>query len=194
MTNLVLLRHGISYTNEGRQVDSEQQILLSVRGVHATLEAAANYRITNPELHFDHVFMSPYQRAVQTGLNFLSVFENKPVDITIVDEFRERNYGFTNFINMRDLVRQHGKEAVESWDILPDAKPHPEGESMADVYQRSVEQLEAQVIPFIKTGQKALVVAHYYVLKALKSYLNGTGVAGMAAIDPRNCLPYEFTV
>lgn len=194
MNNLILLRHGISYTNEGRQVDNEQQILLSSNGVMGTLAAAKEFRAANPDLHFDHAFLSPYQRAVQTGLNFLSIAENKPINLTYVDDFRERCYGFTNFIGIRDLIDQYGEKAVNSWDSELHTRPHPQGESQQDVYDRVIDKYQNQVVPRLREGEKVLVVAHYYVLKALKAHLNGRGPEGMLELSPRNALPYGFTV
>lgn len=194
MNNLILLRHGISYTNEGRAVDNEQQILLTTSGVMGTLAAATKFREENPELHFDHAFFSPYQRAVQTGLNFLSIAENKPINLTYVDDFRERSYGFTNFIGIRDLIDQYGDAVVNSWDDQIDTRPHPLGESQAEVYERVISQYQNQVVPRLLSGEKVLLVAHYYVIKALHSHLLGNGPEGMVDIKPRNAVPYGFRV
>jgi 2,3-bisphosphoglycerate-dependent phosphoglycerate mutase len=194
MNNLILLRHGISYTNEGRHVENEQQILLTTNGVMGTLASARAFREANPELHFDHAFLSPYQRAVQTGLNFLSIAENKPINLTYVDDFRERTYGFTNFVGIKDLVEQYGSDVVTSWDSRIDTKPHPDGESQQDVYDRVIDKFQTLVLPRIRAGETVLLVAHYYVLKALNAYLNGSGPSGMIDMNPRNCVPYGFKV
>jgi 2,3-bisphosphoglycerate-dependent phosphoglycerate mutase len=192
MPKLVLLRHGQSYTNEGRQVDKEQQNLLSRTGVQQSLMNAEAFRVSHPELHFDAAFMSPYKRALQTGLNFLTMFENQPIDIDVDDRIRERSYGFDNFVSIEDLLRDYGKEAVDSWDSELYTKPSRNGETQIDVYSRVMDHFNAKVIPALQSGQNVILVAHFYVLKALKSYLQVNGPANMASFDPRNCTPYLY--
>jgi 2,3-bisphosphoglycerate-dependent phosphoglycerate mutase len=192
MAKLVLLRHGISYTNEGRSVDKEQQNLLSRAGVQQSLMNAEKFRAEQPELHFDQAFISSYQRALQTGLNFLTMFENKPIDIHIDARLRERTYGFDNFINIKQLIRDYGQEAVDSWDSDLYTKPSRNGETQIDVYARVMDHFDEKVVPALQSGQNVILVAHFYVLKALKSYLHTNGPANMASFDPRNCTPYLY--
>jgi bisphosphoglycerate-dependent phosphoglycerate mutase len=194
-TNLVLLRHGISYTNEGKaNVNTEQQNILSRTGLRRTIEKAEAFRLANQELHFDHVIISPYQRAVQTGLNFLTSFENKPIDPIFEIEFRERNFGFDYFIGIPQLISIHGKEVVASWDNNLHIRPNPAGETQAEVYARVIKKYTECVMPKLIDGEKVLIVSHCYVLKALMAYLGSGNSNNMMAIKPKNATPYSYSV
>lgn len=194
MAKLTLLRHGQSYTNEGRAVDKEQQNLLSRTGVQQSLMRAEQFRAENPELHFNYAFMSPYKRALQTGLNFLTAFENKPIDIDVDDRLRERTYGFENFINIKQLIRDYGQEAVDSWDADLHTRPHRDGETQIDVYERVLDVYYAKVKPRLEDSQNVIVVAHWYVLKALQSFLEHGNPSKMTSFDPKNCVPYVYDI
>lgn len=192
MSKLIFLRHGISYTNEGRYVDKEQQNLLSRTGIHQALMNAEEFRVANPDLHFDHAFISTYQRAIQTGLNFLSTFENKPIDVEYVHDIRERGYGFERFIGIKELIQEHGKHVVDSWDLELDKRPHPDGESLQEVYDRTVGVFNEHVTPRLASGENVLIVAHYFVLKALMSHVAIGNATLMPMFSPRNCTPYMY--
>lgn len=194
MPNLVLLRHGTSYTNEGRHVDREQQNFLSRAGIAGVLSEAEKFRVEMPTLHFDHAFVSPYMRALQTGLNFLSTFENKPIDLRVENDLRERTYGFTNFVNMKDLIAQYGQTAVDSWDADIYTKPSRDGETQLDVYERTMKVYNEKIIPVLQAGDTVLVVAHYYVLKAFMSHFLNGGPGSMIHYNPRNCVPYCYDI
>lgn len=194
MAKLVLLRHGQSYTNEGRPVDKEQQNLLSRTGVQQSLMNAEQFRVDNPDLHFDVAYMSPYKRALQTGLNFLTYFENRPIDINVENDIRERSYGFENFINIKQLIRDHGQEAVNSWDADLYTRPSEQGETQMDVYERVIGVYDRQIWPKLMEGKNILLVAHFYVLKAMLSHLNDQGAGAMPTYHPENCTPYMFDI
>lgn len=194
MPNLVLLRHGISYTNEGRQIDVEQQNLLSRVGIQQALLNAEMFRVQHPDLHFDHAILSPYHRAVQTGLNFLSVFENKPIDLRYEDDLRERTYGFGRYIVMDALIEQFGQDVVDTWDSHLDTRPHVNGESQLDVYERVIPVYLNTVVPLLEKGDTVLIVAHFYVLKALQSYIDTGGPNAITSYHPKNCTPICYDI
>jgi 2,3-bisphosphoglycerate-dependent phosphoglycerate mutase len=153
---------------------------------------AEKFRVEKPDLHFDHAYISTYQRAVQTSLNFLSMFENKPIDLIYDHDLRERSYGFENFINMKQLIRDHGIIVVKSWDSDLTTKPSEAGETQHDVYSRVMAIFDDQIIPKLMAGDNVLVVSHFYVLKALMSYMDVRGPSAMLYHQPKNCLPYSY--
>jgi 2,3-bisphosphoglycerate-dependent phosphoglycerate mutase len=192
MAKLVLLRHGQSYTNEGREVAKEQQNLLSRAGVQQSLDNTIAFRKANPDLHFDLALMSPYQRALQTGLNFLSMSDSKPVDIIVDHRLCERSYGFENFINIKQLIRDYGADEVASWDSDLYSRPSRDGETQLNVYERVMASFRDNIRPALDEGKNVIVVAHFYVLKALQSSLEHNGPSKMPEFDPKNCTPYIY--
>jgi len=190
--NLVLLRHGQSYSNADKHVNHDTQNLLTAKGIEDTLRHARNLRTICPDLHFDHVFVSPMHRARQTAYNFLSTFDNNAIDIEIVEDFRERDFGFGDFRKMSDLLAHHGQAVVDSWDLDMDAIPAPGGDSINQVYNRVIPAFKKHVEPRLKAGQKIMVVSHYYVMKCLQSYIQFGTVNMTPVFEPKNCLPQPY--
>lgn len=195
--NIVLLRHGQSYTNSGKIVHKDTQNLLTPKGVKETLRHADGFRKVFPELHFDHVFVSPLFRAQQTAFNFLSQFDNQAIDAEIVDGFRERSFGFDGFLTIEDMIAQYGADTIDSWEFDVNARPGDNrGETLQEVYDRVTETYRDKVLPRILDGQKILVVSHYYVMKCLQSFLQFNSIQMAPIFEPKNSLPvpYSFPV
>lgn len=193
MAKLVLLRHGQSMVNSGKLVDDEHQNILTHKGINQSVNAGLSFRKDHPNLHFQHVFCSPLHRAMQTGLNFLSVFENEPVHFQIVPEFIERRFGLDGCLTLKQMDAIYGEEVVRSWetDLNAVAGDH-RGESLQQMWDRVIPAYEQKIQPLLDAGDDVLIVSHYYVMKVLKSYLDH-GVPDLCySYSPLNCVPYIF--
>lgn len=188
---LVLLRHGVSYSNSGKYTPVQNQNLLSESGVQGVIQSSKLFKEEHPDLHFSHVFSSTYVRAMQTAMNFLSIKENHPVDIQFDSRIVERDYGFTNFIGYHDLIAKRGKEEVESWDNEFDKAPSEHGETQIQVYNRTMEFFEDKVRPVMGDGD-ILIVAHFYILRALQSHIACGSWTKMNDFLPKNCQPVVY--
>ena len=82
----------------------------------------------------------------------------------------ERNYGKLQGLNKEDSKKQFGAEQVHlwrrSWDVAP-----PEGESLKDVYQRTIPFFKKHIESDLKEGKNVLVVASHNSLRAIVKYL-----------------------
>lgn len=194
MINLVLLRHGQSMTNAGLHVDNDEQNILTMKGIHDTLRHAGNFRTLFPNLQFDRVFVSPMYRAKQTALNFLTAIENKAIDITVLDDLRERTYGFTSFLKIEDLIKQFGQAEVDSWELDLNATPGVTGESIQMMYDRVIPAYEQHVLPSLGNDQNVLVVSHYYTMKCLQSHIQFGNIKMAPLFEPKNCLPVPYFI
>lgn len=193
--NLILMRHGQSYTNSGRNIDNEYQNILTENGVMKTMRSARAFRKAFPEMHFDRCFCSPLPRAIQTNLNFLSAFDNRAIHIDYIPSFVERSLGFDSYLKIEDMLRIYGQEAVDSWETDPAAVPaNGKGESLQAVYDRVIDAYETEVVPYLAKGETIMIVAHYYVLKVLQSYLEYGDCSKVQIFDPRNSQPYAYEV
>lgn len=193
--NLVLLRHGQSYTNAGRSIDHEHQNILTENGVMKTMRTAKAFRVGFPDMHFDRSFCSPLPRAVQTNLNFLSAFDNRAIHVEYLNSFVERSLGFDSYLKIEDMLRIYGQAAVDSWENDPAAIPADgKGESLQAVYDRVVDAYKNEVVPFLAKGETILITAHYYVLKVLQSYLEYGDCSKVQIFDPRNSQPVAYEI
>lgn len=193
MSTLVLLRHGQSYTNAGRKMSGNQHNLLTSHGIERTLEEARKFRVEFPDHHFDHALFSPFPRAIQTGLNFLSGVYNKNVDYEIVDDLKEREYGFNEYVSYAALYERYTKEVVTTWDDDLDAAPPTNGgESQRAVYQRAVAAFERLALPRLVDGQNVLIVSHFYTIRALRSFIEYQSPENMLEFEPENSVPVRY--
>jgi 2,3-bisphosphoglycerate-dependent phosphoglycerate mutase len=195
--NLVLMRHGQSLTNSGTVVHNERQNILTPKGISDNIRLANTFRHVFPDLQFDHSFVSPLPRAMQTHFNFLSTIENRAIDTEIEERFIERHLGFEGFLTIQTMIARYGQDVVNSWELNPDVAPGTNGEggeSLRDVYDRVVFGYQELIVPRLRDGQTILLTAHYYVLKVLQSHLLYGDVSKAPLFDPRNSLPVPYRV
>jgi len=73
-------------------------------------------------------------------------------------------------LNKDEVKKQYGEEQVRlwrrSWEVAP-----PGGESLKDVYNRTVPFYEKNIEKDLKEGKNVLVVASHNSLRALVKYL-----------------------
>lgn len=195
MVNLVLLRHGESYSNSGRHIDHEDQNLVTEKGILSTIRHAKMLRSVFPDMHFDHAFVSPMHRAIQTNLNFLSTFDNRAIFSEIYSDLREREFGFDGYLKIEDMIDTYGQSTVDSWESDLNAKPgDTRGESLLNVYDRVLGVYKVKILPRLLAGETILVTAHYYVIKVLQSHLEYGDATKTQLYDPKNCLPITYHI
>jgi len=72
----------------------------------------------------------------------------------------------------REIKKELGEEGFKKlrrgWDV-----PIPNGETLKDVYNRTVPYYESEILPKLKDGKNVLVSAHGNSLRALVKYLDG---------------------
>ena len=195
MSNLVLLRHGQSYTNAGKSIDHEDQNLVTEQGIIRTIQNAKMLRRTFPDLHFTRSFVSPMPRAIQTNLNFLSAFDNNAIHSVVNEDLRERTFGFVGYLKMIDMIAQYGEDTVNSWEYDINAIPGDDtGESLLHVYNRVIDVYNTEIVPRLHAGENILITAHYYVIKVLQSHLQYGDATKTAIFNPKNCWPIVYQI
>ena len=166
MAKLILLRHLKSQWNKENRFTGWIDIPLSEEGIESAQETAgklAGFKI-------DKVYTSPLIRNKETVSLILDKLNKKDLAVVIDKALDERNYGKLQGLNKEDSKKQFGAEQVHlwrrSWDVAP-----PEGESLKDVYQRTIPFFKKHVESDLKEGKNVLVVASHNSLRAIVKYL-----------------------
>lgn len=195
--NLVLMRHGQSLTNSGKPVHDEHQNILTAKGIRENLRLANTFRHVFPDLQFDHAFVSPLPRALQTHFNFLSTIDNQAITTDIQECFVERHLGFEGFLTIDTMIETYGQDVVNSWELDIHVSPGTDGmggESLKCVYDRVVDGYNKLILPRLMAGETVLLTAHYYVLKVLQSHILYGDATKAPLFDPRNALPVTYQI
>lgn len=165
MAYLILVRHGESEWNE-------KGLWTGLTDVGLTDKGKEQSRLAGDKLKgfpIDLAFTSILIRAKQTLdeiKNILGVevptFEDKALN--------ERDYGIYTGKNKWEIRNRVGDEEFQkirrSWD-----SPIENGESLRDVYDRTVPYFQTEILPKLKEGKNVIIVAHGNSLRVLTKYL-----------------------
>ena len=166
MAKLILLRHLQSQWNLENRFTGWTDIPLSEGGIENAKEVARKLS----GIQINVVYTSPLKRNKDTvslvlkhlGLEDLPVVVNKALD--------ERNYGELQGLNKDEVKKQYGEDQVKLWRRSWDQAP-PGGESLKDVFKRTVPFYEKYIEKDLKAGKNVLVVASHNSLRALVKQL-----------------------
>lgn len=190
MTYLILIRHGQSRWNLANKFTGWVDVPLSERGIFEALQAAKD--LEGLDIHI--AFTSELVRAHQTLFTVLAsqdrtaimVHEDpehkkwylhphtvEPDEIPVYQDkaLNERFYGELQGMNKDQAREQFGEEQVFIWRRSYDIQP-PQGESLKDVYERSVPFFEENILPLVQDGNNIIVSAHGNSLRAIIKYLD----------------------
>lgn len=148
---LYIMRHGKTDWNAKRKLQGRADIPLNEEGREMARQAAAAYR----DVHFDICYCSPLVRAKETAE---IVLQGRDVPIVFDERLREMSFGVYEGIEMSfeipscpiNLLFQNPQAYVAVED----------GESMAQLYERTGEFLNEIVKPTLEKGMDILIVGH----------------------------------
>jgi broad specificity phosphatase PhoE len=168
-TVLYLLRHGATEANlaqparlQGRRHDPPLA-RLGIRQAELTRDFLGIRAI-------EHCYCSPMIRAVQTATIIAAPHGLSPQSLP---GLMECDVGRWEGLDWQ-TIRARDTEAYQLFMANPAEHGYPEGESFADVYQRTVKTLDELLQ--VHEGQAILVVAHHVV--------NRTYLAGLLGLPP----------
>lgn len=92
------------------------------------------------------------------------------VPVCVSEKLNERYYGKLQGLNKEETVNQYGEEKVRLWRRAFNAAP-PEGESLKDVYKRTVPFFKKYAEKNLRDGKNVLIVASHNSLRALVKYI-----------------------
>lgn len=210
--NLVLVRHGQSRWNLLNLFTGWIDVPLSDTGIREARQCSKHCESFN----YDAAFASDLGRARETLLIILSkqrdvgVFQHKDkrnrryhqmsiskktirkiFPIFSSEKLNERAYGKLQGMNKNSANKLYGKEQVFKWRREFKSRP-PAGESLKDVYLRTIPYFEKEIQPRIRRGETVLVVAHGNTLRALIKFLEKVSDSEIPFIDLPNGKPIVY--
>lgn len=163
---LVIVRHSASAWNElGKWTGT--------RDVHVTpsgLEQAARVGESLKDIEFDYAFISEQIRTKETFDAMVEPMGQPNLPREASSALNERDYGVYTGMEKKAVEKAIGKEAYDelrrSWDgVIED------GESLQQVYQRTIPFYLRIIMPRLRHGQNVLIVAHGNSIRSLIKYI-----------------------
>lgn len=186
---LILVRHGESEWNALGKWTGKTDVSITAEGARLSRELGAKLR----DLRFDVAYSSRLARTIETLDEVLAGAGQENVPRIESSEINERDYGVYTGMKKEEVRQEIGEEAYlalrRGWD-----RPIENGESLKDVYARTVPYYQSDILPRLKTGENVLVVAHGNSLRALVKYLEGVSDAGIASTEFGHNCAYIYEV
>jgi len=189
MTKLILLRHIKSQWNEENRFTGWMDVPLAEDEIYKIKEL----RDKIFQIKIDKIYTSSLFRNLDTTArlfekdkkypifihldsgkmkkwgHFIDISKND-VCVFVSERLNERYYGRLQGMNKEIAKKIYGKEKVHlwrrSWEVAP-----PDGESLKDVYKRTIFFYKKYIEKDLKTGKNILIVASHNSLRAIAKYL-----------------------
>jgi len=211
MAYLILVRHGESRWNLANKFTGWVDVPLSKKGIKEAMKTAKNLG----GLDIDVAFTSRLERAQQTLLLILSEqdrtgiflhsgkqrnkwgfhphrFESDEIPIYSDQAINERYYGGLQGMNKDAARKKWGKKQVFIWRRSWDKNPPGNGESLKDVYQRTVPYFKKEIIPHLKEGKNVIVSAHGNSLRSIIKYVDNLTDSEIPHLELTTGKPYVY--
>ncbi len=122
------------------------------------------------DISINHAFTSMLVRTIETCTCIVNVCKCVEIPVEHTEALNERNYGSYTGKNKWEMQTLLGDEEFtrlrRSWNY-----PLPNGESLAEVYDRVVPYFIHSILPKVNEGENILVVAHGNSLRTLVKYI-----------------------
>lgn len=186
---LYLFRHGESLTNikldETCDFDlNDDNIVLTNHGMIHAMNVGMGLKEAGVKP--DIIFTSPLARAKQTSYILASSLEHG-CPIETIDDFHEIVWHKDG-----NFERHETKRDIADCFRTVDARPLPGLENQRDVYNRVVPHVE-RLVNMALEGQTVFCVSHFFVVRALRSFIEHNDVNMMSHYDPPNVDPQVYT-
>ncbi|MBI2330250.1 2,3-diphosphoglycerate-dependent phosphoglycerate mutase [Candidatus Daviesbacteria bacterium] len=177
MAKLVLVRHGESTWNAKGIWTGLTDVGLTEKGKKEAQIAGKAIKGIN----FQIAFVSVLKRAKETLEEIEKILGVKLPAIENA-ALNERDYGDYTGKNKWQVRQEIGEEEFlklrRSWDY-----PVPNGESLKQVYERTVPYYQEHILPELQKGKNVLVSAHGNSLRALVKFLDNLSDEDVAKLE-----------
>lgn len=164
--NLVLIRHGESEWNLLGKWTGWTDVSLTPKGTSDAVKMGELVK----DIKFDFIYTSTLKRSIETMRGVMSLKNKNDLEFTPVKAIDERDYGDYTGMNKWEVKERVGEAKFNA--IRRNFKePIPNGETLADVYNRAVPWYKEEVIPKLLDGKNVLIVAHGNSIRALVKYI-----------------------
>ncbi len=189
MAYLVLVRHGTSEYNAKGLWAGWHNPPLTPEGEKDAVVAAETLK----DIHFNYAYTAPFIRTKKTLEIILQTINQQNLPIVESDEIKERNYGDFNGKNKWEIKEQIGEAEFlklrRGWDY-----PVPNGETLKQVYERSVPYFESTILPELKNGKNVIISSSGNALRSLVKYLENISDEGIADVQIAPGEIYVYTI
>lgn len=194
MHKLVLIRHGESVWNQENRFTGWTDVDLSEKGRAEARRGGALLR--EQGFMFDVAYVSVLKRAVRTLWLVLDEMDLMWLPVRHSWRLNERHYGALQGLNKAETAAKFGEDQVKVWRRSYDIPPPPLGtsderfpgkdrryaklapadlpltECLKDTVARFLPFWHETLAPAVKSGKRALVVAHGNSIRAIVKYLD----------------------
>jgi 2,3-bisphosphoglycerate-dependent phosphoglycerate mutase len=213
---LVLLRHGESEWNQKNLFTGWVDVGLNDKGRGEA--ARGGVLLRERDLLPDVLHTSVLRRAVETAHLALDAADRLWVPVRRSWRLNERHYGALQGKDKKQTLEEFGEEQFMLWRRSYDTPPPPlpdddewsqvgdpayaglapelvpRTECLADVVVRMLPYWYDGIVPDLRAGRSALVVAHGNSLRALVKHLDGVGDADIAGLNIPTGVPLLYTL
>jgi 2,3-bisphosphoglycerate-dependent phosphoglycerate mutase len=164
---LIILRHGESKWNAKGVWTGTTNVDLTPKGNHEAVLMGQQCR----GLDIDVAFVSQQVRTLETLQGVLKGMGHHPhVPYHISPAINERDYGIYTGKNKWHIEQEVGEgrfnDIRRGWNV-----PIPHGETLKEVYERTVPFYLHTIVPLLLAGKNVMVVAHGNSIRSLMKYI-----------------------
>ena len=175
---LILVRHGETDWNKAGRFQGQIDIPLNENG----RRQAAAARDFLKDIPIDRAWSSTLSRPTETAQIILEAHPDVP--LTQIDGLVEIGHGVWEG-KLESEIREDWSELLDTWKRAPETVQMPEGETIQDVWARSVRSW-GEIAAELKPEETVLVVAHDAVNKTILCDLLGLTPADIWAVKQGN--------
>jgi len=187
MAILTLIRHGQSTYNFENRFTGDVDVELTAFGIEEAKKAGIKLK----NFKYDIAYTSTLKRAQESLRVILQIIHQTKIQVVADKALNERRYGNLQGQNKSEIANKYGNEQVEIWRRSYEVRP-PDGESLADTYDRVVPYYKKEIEPKLKLEQNVLVVAHGNSLRALVMYLEGISKKEIVSFEIPTASPRQY--
>lgn len=163
---LVIVRHGQSEWNALGKWTGTTDVHLTPAGIKESAEIGKLVQ----DIVFDYAYISQQVRTKETIEAFMNGTRQLNLRMEQSGALNERDYGIYTGMRKNDIKKIIGSDAYNdlrrSWD-----GPVEGGESLKDVYERTIPFYLRIILPRLRHGQNIVVVAHGNSIRSLIKYI-----------------------
>ena len=175
---LILVRHGETDWNKAGRFQGQIDIPLNDNGRRQAAAAGDFLK----DVAIDRAWSSTLSRPTETARIILEAHSDVP--LTQIDGLVEIGHGVWEG-KLESEIRADWAELLDTWKTSPETVQMPEGETIQDVWTRSVNSWK-EIANGLKPNETALVVAHDAVNKTILCDLLGLTPADIWAVKQGN--------
>lgn len=177
---IYLIRHGETEWNKECRLQGQTDIELNEYG----RELAAITSEALKDIPFEIIFHSPLNRAEETA-RILKRDRNIPM--VADNRIKEMNFGVEEGGHI-PTIQKHPQNPLYKFLNCPgEYIPPKEGETFEEVYNRSSEFMEKEIIPLESKYENVLIVAHGGLNRTILNPIAGIAVSDFWKIRLKNC-------